>query len=138
MIAYDLKCKNGHEFETWFRDSAAYETLRKARSVTCPDCGSAAVKKALMVPNVAAGKDREASPKLAEAKRAHQFFTKFRDFVEKNADDVGDSFAEEARKIHYGEAEGRNIYGNATNEESVELHDEGIEVRKIPWPNRHS
>ena len=137
MIAFDLKCGDDHEFEAWFRDGAAYDSLRKARRVTCPECGSAKIEKALMTPNVAAGRDRDQMRRRA-AQRAHQHLKNVREFVEKNADNVGDGFAEEARKIHYGEADSRNIYGNATREESVALTDEGIEIQRVPWVPRDS
>ena len=137
MIAFDLKCGDDHEFEAWFRDGAAYDSLRKARRVTCPECGSAKIEKALMTPNVAAGRDRDQMRRRA-AQHAHQHLKNLREFVEKNADNVGDGFAEEARKIHYGEADSRNIYGNATREESVSLTGEGIEIQKVPWVARDS
>ncbi len=137
MIAFDLKCDDGHEFEAWFRDGAAYESLRKGRRVTCPECGSAKVEKALMTPNVTAGRDRDQTQRQV-AQQARQHLQNLRTFIEKNADNVGDGFAEEARKIHYGEADARNIYGSATSEESTELTEEGIEVQKVPWLPRDS
>ena len=132
MIAFDLKCGDDHEFEAWFRDGAAYDSLRKARRVTCPECGSAKIEKALMTPNVAGRRDHNQMRRRA-AQQAHQHLKKLRQFVEKNADNVGDGFAEEARKIHYGETAARNIYGNASKEESVALTDEGIQTQKVPW-----
>jgi len=132
MIAFDLKCGGDHEFEAWFRDGAAYDSLRKSGRVTCPECGSAKIEKALMTPNVAGRRDHSQMRRHA-AQQAHQHLKKLRQFVEKNADNVGDGFAEEARKIHYGETDARNIYGNATKEESVALTDEGIQIQKVPW-----
>ncbi len=132
MIAFDLKCGDDHEFEAWFRDGAAYDSLRKSRRVTCPECGSDKIEKALMTPNVAGRRDHSQMRHRA-AQQAHQHLKKLRQFVEKNADNVGDGFAEEARKIHYGETDARNIYGNATKEESVALTDEGIQIQKVPW-----
>ena len=133
MIAFDLKCGDDHEFEAWFRDGAAYDSLRKARRVTCPECGSAKIEKALMTPNVAAGRDRDQMRRRA-AQRAHQHLKNVREFVEKNADNVGDGFAEEARKMHYGETEQHNSFGETTPEDADELHEEGIEFGVLPWP----
>ncbi|MBM3518749.1 MAG: DUF1178 family protein [Alphaproteobacteria bacterium] len=135
MIAYDLRCKRDHVFEAWFRDSAAYDEQRAKRTVTCPVCGSAEIEKALMTPNVAVRKhaadERKAMSDGLRRLRA------LRRHIESHFDDVGDRFAEEARKIHYGESQRKSIYGNATREESRELADEGIEVRQIPWVPAH-
>ncbi len=140
MIVYDLTCGNEHLFETWFRDSAAYDQQRKARKVVCPVCGDKEVSKALMAPALA-GKRGEAKAGKGQAwqKAAEmmQALRHVRDHVEQNCDYVGSEFAEEARKIHYGETEHRDIYGEATDEESSELKEEGVEFRRIPWVPRH-
>lgn len=153
MIRYRLQCKDGHEFEAWFRASADYDRQVKRREVTCPSCGTSKVSKALMAPQIAPSRSRaraaeQVVPAAAavegaqamseEARRAEmqrQFLTlmqQVRREVEKKADYVGDRFAEEARKIHYEEAEPRGIYGEATLKEAKELHDEGIEVLPLP------
>ncbi|MGI9384429.1 MAG: DUF1178 family protein [Methyloligellaceae bacterium] len=130
MIRYSLVCDSGHEFDGWFGNSDAFEAQSRDGDVVCPHCGSARVSKALMAPNVATSKaadDTEApSPELREAVR------KVREHVEKTADYVGDSFAEEARKIHYEEVEPRGIYGEATPSEAVELSEEGVEFHPLP------
>ena len=133
MILFDLRCKNGHAFEAWFRDGAAYENQAAAGDLACPVCGSAEVSKALMAPAV------NSRPKVdaAAAAEAMRVWRRVQNHIEKNFDHVGPRFAEEARKIHHGEAEKRSIYGEATRAEARELRDEGIDVNQIPWLPRH-
>jgi hypothetical protein len=133
MILFDLRCKDGHAFEAWFRDSAAYEDQAAAGDLACPVCGSAEVSKALMAPAV------NSRPKIdaAQAAEAMRLWRRVQNHIEKNFDHVGPRFAEEARKIHHGEAEKRSIYGEATKAEAKELRDEGIDVNQIPWLPRH-
>jgi hypothetical protein len=129
MILFDLRCKDGHAFEAWFRDSAAYEDQAAAGDLACPVCGSAEVSKALMAPAVSSGPKVDA----ASAAEAMRLWRRVQNHIEKNFDHVGARFAEEARKIHHGEAEKRSIYGEATKAEAKELRDEGIDVNQIPW-----
>lgn len=127
MILYDLRCKQDHGFEGWFRDSKAYESQRRAGRVVCPLCGDKKVRKAPMAPRLAkSGKSGSEAEALAALRQIRQQ-------VEANCDYVGERFAEEARKIHYGETEKRGIYGEASEADSKELADEGIEVGRIPW-----
>ncbi|MEJ1969823.1 MAG: DUF1178 family protein [Rhizomicrobium sp.] len=128
MIVYNLRCRNAHEFEGWFRDSAAFDAQAKSGKITCPVCDSRKVEKAIMAPAVAGAKKSTAT----EARQLRQFMTGLRRYVQENADYVGPSFAEEARKIHYGEAEHRHIYGEATVEEAKELVEEGVDVAPLP------
>jgi hypothetical protein len=133
MILFDLRCKDGHAFEAWFRDSAAYEDQAAVGDLACPVCGSVEVSKALMAPAV------NSRPKIdaAQAAEAMRLWRRVQNHIEKNFDHVGPRFAEEARKIHHGEAKKRSIYGEATRTEAKELRDEGIEVNQIPWLPRH-
>jgi len=153
MIKYQLICEDGHEFEGWFGDSAAFESQQDSGLLTCPACGSATVRRALMAPNLASPKTRKSPPAPQKspdapatpgaaalpadaARRMHALMSEMRALQSKIKDecrDVGDDFAEEARKIHYGEAEAEGIYGNATPEEREALDDEGIAVMDIPW-----
>ena len=139
MIVYDLICGNEHEFESWFQDSAAYDKLRKARQVACPICGDAKISKSLMAPAVSGAKKKGDTPKAVSSEAAQQMgqymaaIKELRSEVEKNCDYVGDKFPEEARKIHYGEAETRNIYGEASDDDAQDLQEEGIEFQRIPW-----
>ena len=139
MIVFDLHCDNDHEFESWFQDSAAFEKLKKAGQVSCPICGDTKISKSLMAPAVSGTKKKSAdkmalSPQAAQQMGQYmQAVKEMREQVEKNCDYVGEKFPEEARKMHYGEAETRNIYGEASDSEAEALQDEGIEVQRIPW-----
>jgi hypothetical protein len=133
MILFELRCSQGHAFEGWFRDGATFERQAAAGAIACAVCGDTAVSKALMAPAVATGGSRSDPERAAEAIRSWQ---KVQDHIEKNFDHVGPRFAEEARKMHYGEAEKRSIYGEASKAEAKELRDEGIECRPIPWLRR--
>jgi hypothetical protein len=147
MIVFDLKCRKDHVFEGWFADSAGFEAQVKAGEVACPVCGDKKVAKALMAPNVStrssAAKGAELAAPAAERtltlaqqkEQAAQVMAMMRavkDHVEKNFEHVGPRFADEARKIHYGESDKRSIYGQATREQAEELVEEGIEVGQIP------
>lgn len=140
MIVFDLKCPKDHVFEAWFADSAAYDRQAERGQVSCPLCGSTEVEKALVAPNVATGGSEH---RMMKAKRTNQALARYvgalrkmRDHIEQNCDYVGDKFAEEARKIHFGEVDAHDIYGEATEEQSRELEEEGIEFESIPWPSR--
>jgi len=130
MIKFDLKCRRDHVFEAWFRDSAAYEEQAEAHKIVCPECGARKVEKAVMAPRVAKG-----AAKAAEMRKALQAL---RAKVEADCDYVGPQFAEEARKIHYGEAEARGIYGETSAEEAEALSDEGVPFAQIPWLPKES
>ncbi len=148
MIKYSLVCKNGHEFESWFADSAAYDKQTKRKLIACPQCGSANVEKAIMAPRLSAtAKKFQAPSPVAEtplappapvamlSPREREFRAKLKELREhltKNADDVGAKFPEEARKMHYGEVEHRSIYGVASPEEAKDLAEEGIEFHPLP------
>ena len=142
MIVFDLHCGNDHEFESWFQDSATFESLAKAGHVACPICGDTKVSKSLMAPAVSGTKKKNRDKMVVSAKAAQQMgqymeaVKEMRRQVEKNCDYVGDKFPEEARKMHYGETETRNIYGEASDTEAEALIEEGVEVQRIPWtPN---
>jgi hypothetical protein len=159
MIRYTLVCSKRHEFESWFANSAAYDKQAKRGLVTCPLCGSAKIEKALMTPRLARAdtpsprKPASAQPSPASAAEAapaatptptpvamispqeqefRQKLRELRDHLVKNAENVGPRFPEEARKMHYGEAEHRSIYGIASPEDAKELHEEGIEFSPLP------
>jgi hypothetical protein len=143
MIVFDLKCPKDHVFEGWFADSEAFDQQVEAGEVACPVCGSVKIAKALMAPNVAtrssAAKGAESASgtvSLAkhkeEAGKVMAMMRAVKDHVEKNFDDVGTKFADEARKIHYGETEKRNIYGKATREDAKSLREEGVEFGELP------
>jgi hypothetical protein len=144
MIRYDLVCDRGHAFDGWFRDSTAYDEQAEQKLVACSQCGSTEVQKQLMTPGLPAKSNRKVEKAEAPRKmlagtidpRAAMMMNMMRELrkeVEKNAEHVGDKFAEEARKIHYGEAEKRGIYGEASGEDAKALIEEGIEVHPLPW-----
>ena len=130
MIVYNLICKNGHEFEGWFRDISAYDVQAKEGKLLCPTCNSRRIDKAIMAPAVSTGE--RAALSNPDARKMRQFMTGLRKYVQENAEYVGPKFAEEARKIHYGESVDRHIYGETTMEEARELVEEGVDVAPLP------
>ena len=138
MISFNLICKNEHEFEGWFQNSADFEKQAKKYLIECPVCGDTGVEKSLMAPAVGAKTVvRAQRVEKAEAeKKLRKMLGEMRDYVETNFDDVGDNFPDEARKIYYGESEERGIYGNASDEEAKDLAEEGVPVGRLPWAKR--
>ncbi|MGE0260361.1 MAG: DUF1178 family protein [Alphaproteobacteria bacterium] len=130
MIRFTLRCADEHEFEGWFRSGEAFEAQQQAGEIACPTCGDTRIDKALMAPNI--GRSHKNLPTLSPA-QMRAALLELRRQVETNCDYVGERFAEEARKIHYGEADPHGIYGEATAEESHELAEEGIKFGRIPW-----
>ena len=130
MIVYSLRCKNGHEFEGWFCDSASYDAQSGEGKLCCPTCNSRRVEKAIMAPAVSAGRSTQKAQSYAKSTR--QFMTGLRKYVQENAEYVGPNFAEEARKIHYGETFDRHIYGETTGDEAQSLVEEGVDVAPLP------
>lgn len=143
MILFELKCTSDHRFEVWFRDGAAYEAQAAARTIACPHCGDTHVGKAPMAPRIAKRRKDPAEAAKAAVKtdektmalqaEALQRLGELRRAVEDNCDYVGDRFAEEARRIHYGETDPRGIYGEASAGDVAELKDEGVTIHRIPW-----
>jgi hypothetical protein len=151
MIRYNLRCEHGHAFESWFQNSSAYESQEKRKLVTCPACGSAKVERAIMAPQIVSKKNRDsatpapapaastevAAPTstplmMAQERELRVKLKELRDHIVKNADNVGERFPNEARKMHYGDIEHRPIYGEASPEEARSLIDEGVEVSPLP------
>jgi hypothetical protein len=154
MIRYALVCDKGHAFESWFADSAAYDKQAKRGLVSCPQCGSAKVEKAIMAPRLAGSrkgaapieapaeapaaapeKPQEKAPVAMLSPQERELRAKLkelRDHLTQNADNVGPKFPEEARKMHYGEIEHRSIYGEATPDDAKALAEEGIEFQPLP------
>ncbi len=141
MIHYQLRCAGDHLFDGWFKDSAAYDSQVRRGLVACPECGDTAVARALMAPAVLARQrpTLDETGKVAPGKQAvlpdavRAALQRLRTEVEARCDYVGADFAEEARRIHYGESDSRGIYGEAGPEQAEALADEGIEVTCIPW-----
>jgi hypothetical protein len=134
VIRFSLICEHEHEFEAWFRSSDDFETQKKRGFVDCPACGSSKVQKALMAPAVSTGRKQEKiALAMGEAqKEAMAQLKALSQKMRENADYVGDKFAEEARKIHFGETDARGIYGEATPEEAKSLAEDGVEFMPIP------
>jgi hypothetical protein len=162
MIRYALNCGEGHTFDSWFQNSAAFDKQVKRSQVNCPVCGSAQVEKAIMAPRLANSEVADPQPSLTSPtppspsqplrpapprsimptnpvammlppeRELRQKLKELREHITKNASYVGPRFPEEARKIHYGETEHRSIYGEASPDEAQELHDEGIEFHPLP------
>jgi hypothetical protein len=154
MIRYALACDKGHQFESWFADSAAYDKQAKRSLVACPHCGSTKVEKAIMAPRLAGARKRKApveapvsdvvtpaaAPEAAapvammtpQEQELRGKLKELRDHLTKNADNVGAKFPDEARKMHYGETEHRSIYGVATADDAKELAEEGIAFHPLP------
>lgn len=135
MIRFALKCVCGHKFDSWFRDNATCEDLMAAGRLTCPACGGGEVGKAPMAPFVASARQRAASVETRES-QLRAALLRLRAAVEANSENVGADFAEEARKIHYGEAPHRIIHGDATPEDAEALAEEEIPVIRLPWIRR--
>ena len=156
MIVYELRCATGHGFEAWFRNADTYDQQHAAHQITCPVCGDGDVSKAPMAPRI--GKSSKSAPEPSREMTAPEpqggaghpntamaseqlrlVMTKIAELnkhIAETSDYVGKGFAEEARKIHYGEVEHREIYGEASPDEAAELREEGIAVAAIPWIRR--
>lgn len=149
MIRYALGCDQGHEFEGWFGNSAAFDEQLADGLVICPVCGSEKVNKLIMAPGVArtdrgdapasgspaTPDDSTASPMALmndKARELRGMIRALREHVAQNAENVGPRFAEEARKIHEGDAQARSIYGEATKEEARKLVEDGIPALPLP------
>jgi hypothetical protein len=154
MIRYNLRCERGHAFESWFQSSAAYESQEKRKLVSCPSCGTDKVERAIMAPRIVGKKGRDKSEPaqvtatpatevavpaasstpllMAQERELRAKLKELRDHIVKNADNVGERFPNEARKMHYGDIEHRPIYGEASPDEARALIDEGVEVSPLP------
>ena len=157
MIRYSLHCDRGHVFESWFQSSSAYESQEKRKLVNCPVCGSARVERSIMAPQIVSKKGRDSQNRdgqsndvqapaqpaevtapgstpllMAQERELRAKLKELRDHIVKNADNVGERFPNEARKMHYGDIEHRPIYGEASPEEARSLIDEGVEVSPLP------
>jgi hypothetical protein len=133
MVRYSLSCADGHAFESWFQSATAYDDLAARGLLSCAECGSSQVDKALMTPAVATAKP------LAEARDPREaMLAAMRRHVEETSDYVGLSFAAEARRMHEGEAPTRSIWGEAKPEEAKALLEDGIPVAPLPFIPKRS
>ena len=132
MILFELRCSGEHHFEAWFKDGATYDRQAAAGEISCPNCGDTHIDKAPMAPRLAKARGDAIDAKQA-AGQLRKMLVDFKHKVQANCDYVGEKFPDEARKIHYGDAEARPIYGEATPDQAQELEDEGVAVARIPW-----
>jgi len=135
MIKYNLICKCGNTFESWFSSSSEFDFLCKKKLMKCIYCESSSVKKTVMAPNLSS-KSNKVFKKTKLEKKIKKQLLDFRKYIEKNCKNVGENFTREARSIHYDKKTSQSIYGKATAEEATELLEEGIEVTTIPWVDK--
>jgi hypothetical protein len=141
VITYSLTCENAHRFDAWFRNAAAFDDQHGRGIVTCPVCQSAQVEKAPMAPAVARSGSEKVALSAGHPQQAElmKMIRAMRNKIVSEADYVGDRFAEEARKIHFREADPRGIYGEATREEVTGLVEDGIDFLPLPpLPEEHN
>jgi hypothetical protein len=143
MIVFDLACGDGHRFEAWFRSGAAFDEQAEAGILVCPICRDTQISKAPMAPRVTRTSEAAAAPPPPpppELPRPRDEMAKnlarLRGLIEANCEDVGSRFAEEARRIHFGEKEARGIYGEASSDEAAALREDGIDYQVLPWWQR--
>ena len=135
MIKYNLICRCGKTFESWFASSNEYEALKKKKLINCIYCNNSSVKKTVMAPNLSS-KSNKITKKVKLESKIKRELINIRKYIEKNCKNVGDNFSQEARSIHYDKKTSKGIYGKATPEETDELIEEGIDVATIPWVNK--
>ena len=134
MIKYNLKCNNKHEFDSWFLDSKEFEKLKLKKMIECSFCGTKSIDKTIMSPNIGIKELEEKGFKTSnKLEKVRSDLLKMRNFIEKNFEYVGTNFPREVRNIYYDKRKNKNIYGKATQEESEQLKDEGIELTAVPW-----
>ena len=140
MKVLNLQCAQGHGFEGWFASNEAFDTQLAGGLVECPLCGDTGIVKLLTAPRLNLGNSKapEAEPSTSREVAAlstpeGRWMRAVRE-VMANTENVGDRFVDEARKMHYGEAEERSIRGQATREQTEALLDEGISVMSLPLP----
>ena len=141
MKVLNLRCSRDHRFEGWFASEDDYASQTERGLLQCPICGDGAIARLPSAPRLNVGRSSRPEPEVAhpvaaapsEDSSQGRWLHLMRRLVA-NTDDVGERFAEEARRIHYGEADERAIRGRATAQEAVELRDEGIEVMALPLP----
>jgi hypothetical protein len=138
MIKYNLKCKNNHEFESWFLDSNEFEKLNKKKLLECIFCSSKKITKSIMAPSVSSRSLKESSKNFLDNKLSNEKseLLKIRGYIEKNFEFVGNKLSQRVREVYYDKNSKKSIYGTATPEEREELADEGIDLLSIPWVDK--
>ncbi len=138
MIKYNLKCKNDHEFESWFSNSKEFEKLKKKRLLDCIYCSSNEIEKSIMSPMISNKRTNETNLDFFDQKLGNDQnkLIKLRQFVENNFEFVGENFSKKVREVYYDKKSKKSIYGNASEEEREELAEEGIDLLSIPWVDK--
>tara|TARA_Y100001958_G_C20763630_1_gene242625 strand:- start:66 stop:488 length:423 start_codon:yes stop_codon:yes gene_type:complete len=140
MIKYNLKCKNNHEFESWFSNSEEFEKLKKKGMLECIFCSSKKISKSIMAPMISGSKNKneELSDINKNLKNQREQLIKLRKYIEKNFQYVGTNFSKKVRDIYYDKSSEKTIYGTTTPEEREELAEEGIDLLSIPWIDKEN
>ena len=140
MIKYNLKCKNDHEFESWFSDSKEFDKLNKKNLLSCIYCSSKTIKKSIMSPMVSNIKRKDTHYEILdkELRREKDQLLKLRSYIEKNFNYVGEEFSKKVREVYYDKKNKKAIYGTTTLKEREELAEEGIDLLSIPWVEKEN
>ena len=139
MIKYNLKCKNNHEFESWFSNSEEFEKLKKKGMLECIFCSSKKISKSIMAPMVSGtNKDNDLMKGNKFLKNEKKKLIEIRKYIENNFENVGDNFSKKVREIYYDKKNNKTIYGTTTQKEREELSDEGIDLLSIPWVDKEN
>ena len=135
MIKYNLKCKNNHEFESWFSNSEEYDKLNNKGLLECIYCSSKKIGKSIMAPMVSSSKkkDFQIDSMTNDLKNEKNSLLQLRKYIEKNFEYVGRDFSKKIREVYYDKKNKKGIYGITTPEEREELSEEGIDLMSIPW-----
>ena len=138
MIKYNLKCKNNHEFESWFSNSEEFDKLNKKDLLECIYCSSKKISKSIMSPRISNLNIKQEKENLInrDIKNEKNQLLRLRKYIEKNFDYVGKDFSKKVREVYYDKKSKKAIYGTATSKEREELAEEGIDLLSIPWINK--
>jgi hypothetical protein len=138
MIKYILRCKNIHEFESWFSDSNEFDKLKKKNFISCIICGSQDIEKSIMSPRIINNSNNKNQLEEKKYSRIKKDLSKLRQFIETNFENVGDKFHSRVRSIYYDKKKNKNIYGTTTEKERKELEEEGIAISTVPWVEKEN
>ena len=134
MIKYKLFCKDcSVSFDSWFSSSREFEKVKRLKLLNCIKCGSKSISKSLMAPNIMKTKNKSNLIDSSKKLKIKNKLREYQKFIKNNFQYVGDNFTYEARSIHYGKKETKNIYGNASLQDIKELKEEGIDTDILPW-----
>ena len=138
MIKYILRCKNIHEFESWFSDSNEFDKLKKKNFISCIICGSQDIEKSIMSPRIINNSNSKNQLEEKKYSRIKKDLSKLRQFIETNFENVGDKFHSRVRSVYYDKKKNKNIYGTTTEKERKELEEEGIAISTVPWVEKEN